>query len=208
MNYTQASITELADALAEQELVILDQFLAPEEWKAILEAFTFYADSNAFKPAGIGNTYLYTQDKSVRSDRIKWLAKSPENSALAEFSKRIHQLMEALKPQLFLSLRDIEMHLAEYPPGAHYDKHVDQFKLNGHRILSFACYLNPSWSSGDGGELRIHHDYHFFDISPIAGRLVLFRSDTVLHEVLPSKAMRRSITGWMLDRPIDYPVQE
>lgn len=208
MNHPESSITEVADALAEQELVILDQFLSVRECMDLLACFERFSEKDAFKPAGIGNTYLYTKDKTIRSDRIKWIADSPEDLALAHFSQKIRQLMEALKPELFLSLRDVEMHLAEYPPGAHYDKHLDQFKLNGHRILSFACYLNPEWQPGDGGLLRVYKGEDYFDVAPLAGRMVLFRSDTVLHAVLPANKTRRSITGWMLDRPQDYPVQE
>ncbi|WP_421751455.1 2OG-Fe(II) oxygenase [Croceimicrobium sp.] len=208
MNYAQSSLEEVADALAEQELVILDQFLSQQEVDALLRAFDYHAQEEDFKAAGIGNTYLYTQDKSVRSDRIMWLSDNPEKDALADFKKRIEALMADLNPLLFLSLRDVEMHLAEYAPGAFYEKHVDQFKKNGHRILSFACYLNSGWQDGDGGELRVYQGDHYFDVEPLAGRLALFRSDTVEHAVRPAKALRRSITGWMLDRPIDFPIQD
>lgn len=208
MNYAQSSLEEVADALAEQELVILDHFLSPEEWTAILKAFDHHASQNDFRLAGIGNTYLYTRDKEVRSDRIMWLSSAPEKDALALFDAKIRDLMSRLNALLFLSLRDVEMHLAEYPPGAFYEKHVDQFKKNGHRILSFACYLNPNWQEGDGGELRVHIGDTYVDYAPIAGRLALFRSDTVAHEVLAAKAQRRSITGWMLNKPLDYPIQD
>tara|TARA_B100001115_G_scaffold165145_1_gene142529 strand:- start:1317 stop:1943 length:627 start_codon:yes stop_codon:yes gene_type:complete len=208
MNYVQSSLEEIADALAEQELVILDQFLSQQEVEALLRAFDYHAQEEDFKAAGIGNTYLYTQDKSIRSDRIMWLSDNPEKDALSDFKKRIEALMADLNPMLFLSLRDVEMHLAEYAPGAFYEKHVDQFKKNGHRILSFACYLNRGWQDGDGGELRIFKEGSHFDLEPLAGRLALFRSDTVEHAVLPAKALRRSITGWMLDRPIGFPIQD
>lgn len=208
MNYAQSSLEEVADALAEQELVILDQFLSPAEWTAILKAFDHHAKQDDFRPAGIGNTYLYTRDKEVRSDRIMWLSSQPERDALAAFDAKIRDLMSRLNALLFLSLRDVEMHLAEYPPGAFYEKHVDQFKKNGHRILSFACYLNPDWQEGDGGELRVYKGKDYFDYAPLAGRMALFRSDTLAHEVLPAKVQRRSITGWMLNKPLDYPIQD
>ncbi|QNR25902.1 2OG-Fe(II) oxygenase [Croceimicrobium hydrocarbonivorans] len=208
MNYVQSSLEEIADALAEQELVILDQFLSQQEVDALLRAFDYHAQEEDFKAAGIGNTYLYTQDKSIRSDRIMWLSDNPDKDALSDFKKRIEALMADLNPLLFLSLRDVEMHLAEYTPGAFYEKHVDQFKKNGHRILSFACYLNRGWQDGDGGELRIFKEGGHFDVEPLAGRLALFRSDTVEHAVRPAKVLRRSITGWMLDRPIDFPIQD
>ena len=39
-----------------------------------------------------------------------------------------------------------------------------------------------------------------FDILPAGGRLVVFRSDQIEHEVLLCRKKRYSITGWMLDQ--------
>ncbi len=208
MNYRKSSFEEVADALADRGLAILDQFLDPEEQDSIFKSFNTFLEQEAFRRAGIGNSYLYTKDVSIRSDEIMWLADQPQDPALAHFVARIKDLMQELNALLFLSLRDVEMHLALYSTGAHYDKHVDQFKNNGHRILSFAFYLNPDWQLGDGGELRVWNGDLFEDYAPLAGRLAIFRSDTVAHEVLEANKERRSITGWMLDRPKDYPIQE
>jgi SM-20-related protein len=60
--------------------------------------------------------------------------------------------------------------------------------------------LNQDWQKDDGGELRLYlngtaDDTHI-DIMPVGGRLILFLSAKFLHEVLPAKRERISLTGW------------
>ena len=64
------------------------------------------------------------------------------------------------------------------------------------RKLTAILYLNPDWKTGDGGELRLYLDddrdggggdgERCVDLSPAGGRLVLFWSDEIPHEVLPN----------------------
>lgn len=52
-----------------------------------------------------------------------------------------------------------------------------------------------------GGELRLqdkHGEWHI--ILPRSNQLVIFQSD-LLHEVLPAKQQRLSITAWLRQRP-------
>jgi SM-20-related protein len=65
--------------------------------------------------------------------------------------------------------------------------------------------LNDTWEESDGGELRMFYtrpdgieDYK--DFLPLGGRIVVFLSGEVPHEVLPTNKERISITGWMKDR--------
>ena len=69
-------------------------------------------------------------------------------------------------------------------------------------MVSCSLYLNPGWSAGDGGLLRLHLNARPVDVPPRAGTLVLFRSDTVRHEVLPATRPRFSLTGWFRRRPL------
>ena len=101
----------------------------------------------------------------------------------------------------FLSLSGYEFHLAKYPPGGHYDKHMDQFQNRSNRLISVIIYLNDEWQKGNGGELEIDHNDQSVLISPLAGRCVFFKSDKVLHGVLESNADRYSLTGWLLHKP-------
>jgi SM-20-related protein len=43
------------------------------------------------------------------------------------------------------------------------------------------------------------------DILPLGGRLVLFLSDLIEHEVLPARRERYSITGWFRRQTSPFP---
>lgn len=199
------SSEELADALAEQEYYVLDDFLSEKEVMGLREAFAHHREQENFQRAGIGNAHLYQVDRDIRGDYIKWIDPEEAFPAALHFLQKIDSLMQDLNRLLFLSLKDFECHYAIYPPGTFYEKHLDQFRSTNNRKVSFACYLNPDWKMEDGGELRLFLGEEELDVAPIAGRLALFRSDTVPHEVLTTNADRYSITGWMRDRPIDLP---
>jgi len=71
------------------------------------------------------------------------------------------------------------------------------------RAVSFLVYLNEGWKSTDGGALRIYgsrenEQERHVDVQPEAGTLVMFRSDTVAHEVLTTHRRRQCIVGWFL----------
>jgi SM-20-related protein len=113
-------------------------------------------------------------------------------------------LRRAVNGALTLGLFDFEGHLAVYPPGSYYRKHLDQFQGVGLRTLTCVCYLNPGWDSADGGQLRLYtdpaHPERYQEILPESGRLVLFLSADFLHEVLPARQPRLSLTGWFRRR--------
>jgi SM-20-related protein len=65
-------------------------------------------------------------------------------------------------------------------------------------------YANPAWRPADGGALRLYADPSVdsgaavepVDVAPILDRLLVFLSERVEHEVLPTQAPRRAITAW------------
>ena len=70
------------------------------------------------------------------------------------------------------------------------------------RIITAVYYLTPSdWSPQlDGGCLRLFSEPNY-DVVPYSNRLVLFRSDCVEHEVLPSlRRERMALTVWLYGR--------
>ncbi len=206
LNFSIAeSMDRIADDLAQKEFCIIDHFLNASEIEALHKALAFHRAEDNFKKAGIGNAHLFQVDREIRGDYIKWISREKAQPAAIHFLERIETLMESLNQTLFLSLKDYECHFAIYPPGTFYEKHLDQFRSTNNRKISFAFYLNKNWKKGDGGELRLHQE-EILDIEPLMGRLVLFRSDTVEHEVLVTSKDRYSITGWMRDRPIDLPL--
>ena len=112
----------------------------------------------------------------------------------------------SLNRHCYFGIRDMEFHYAIYPAGKGYRRHLDVLRHTRSRRLSVICYLNESWETSDGGELRLylggaHKAEHPLDILPVGRRLVCFLSDQIEHEVLPAARQRYSITGWLKDTP-------
>mmetsp|Transcript_9112 Transcript_9112/g.17166 ORF Transcript_9112/g.17166 Transcript_9112/m.17166 type:complete len:325 (+) Transcript_9112:161-1135(+) len=78
------------------------------------------------------------------------------------------------------------------PGGSSYPLHIDNpqgLVVGDTRKLTCILYLNPYFEEGDGGELRIYRGKkNFVDLTPDGGRMVLFWSDEIPHEVLPTSS--------------------
>lgn len=203
--WSEVSFDAIADALADYGFVIIDGFLNADEIHQLREAIFLHQEEDNFKKAGIGNTHLLQVDKDIRGDYIKWIEPEDALPISQHFLNRIEDIRQQLNRSLFLSLKDFECHYAIYPPGTFYEAHLDQFKSGESRKISIACYLNQDWTPEQGGELGIHLEDGILKVEPLAGRIALFRSDTILHEVMRSHAQRFSITGWLRDQPLDLP---
>ncbi len=190
----------VADGLADHGYAVADQFLSQHEVEAILQTGAFQSGSGAFKKAGIGNSKSLQIQEAIRGDYIQWLDKKNSPSSVLAYLDRLDELIKFLNQTLFLSLKDFEVHLTVYPAGSFYKRHLDQFKQDDHRKLSVICYLNKDWQDEQGGQLRMYLPDRSLDVLPVAGRLVIFRSDQIEHEVLQATRPRLSITGWMLDQ--------
>lgn len=193
----------IADGLAEHGYAMADQFLSQQEVDEILQTEDFQSGIASFKKAGIGNTKSLQIQESIRGDYILWLDKKKSTPAVQVYLKRLDELVLFLNQALFLSLKDVEVHMTVYPAGSFYKRHLDQFKLDDHRKLSVILYLNNDWKVAHGGQLRMYLPDRSLDVLPIAGRLIIFRSDQIEHEVLPATRERLSITGWALDQLSD-----
>lgn len=192
----------IADGLAEHGYAVADQFLSQHEVDGILRAGGFQTGSD-FKKAGIGNKGSLQIQEAIRGDYIKWLDKNESPEAIRVYLDRLQELIQFLNQALFLSLKDYEVHMTVYPQGSYYKRHLDQFKKDDHRKLSVILYLNDNWKDEQGGQLRMYLPDQTKDFLPLSGRLVIFRSDEIEHEVLPATRERLSITGWVLDRLAD-----
>lgn len=193
----------IADDLANNGYAIVDNFISDKETEQIIQLDDFQNGLLHMKKAGIGQQGDFRINESIRGDYIRWIDKPNAPAPLKVYIDRINELMRFINRSLFLSLKDIELHTTVYPAGAYYKRHLDQFKPGDHRKLSAICYLNKDWTDDLGGQLRMYLKSGMLDTSPIAARLVIFRSDLIEHEVLPSKKERLSITGWMLDQEAD-----
>ncbi|MFX4681808.1 2OG-Fe(II) oxygenase, partial [Acinetobacter baumannii] len=154
----------------------------------------------------------------VRGDRISWLQASWP--AAARYLALMEALRQALNQVFFLGLDEYEAHYACYEPGGFYLRHVDRHAtatggsvgvsdVRGQRVISTVCYLNaPGWPADAGGELVLYPAADTAGggadagvrVRPEGGTLVVFRSDTLPHEVLAADRRRLSIAGWMRTR--------
>lgn len=189
------------DQLAENDYVIIDDFISEELFGIVSTYFSERLAENDLAKAGIGALGDYTIDKQIRGDYVYWLDES-KDAALQPFFDQMNEFVLKVKRFCFLSISDVECHLAYYPKGSFYKRHVDQFKERNNRILSFVLYLNPDWEQEHEGELIIYKGEKAIKIPPLKSRLILFKSAGLEHEVALTHNERLSLTGWMLNNPV------
>lgn len=191
---------ERFDQLAQQDYVIIDAFLPQETLASVLTYFDELIEKDAFKKAAIGKTGSEKIMQEVRGDYTYWLKSDVD--PLPQLFEVLTQTKDLINRLCYLSLADFEFHFAHYPEGSFYKKHLDQFSGRNNRMISMIIYLNKDWVEGDGGELQIYPENQPIQkIAPLMNRCVMFRSDTLLHEVLKANKSRKSVTGWMLYQP-------
>lgn len=193
----------IVDGLAEKGYAIVDNFLDHTEVTDILNSDEFKNGIVHFKKAGIGKHHDLQINEAIRGDYIQWIDKHHASTSVMVYLKKLDQLIQSINSNLFLSLKDYEVHMTVYPIGTFYKRHLDQFRKDDHRKLSIICYLNNNWKEENGGQLRMHLANETVDYLPMAGRLICFRSDQIEHEVLPATRERMSLTGWILDQHAD-----
>jgi hypothetical protein len=142
------------------------------------------------------------RDRTARDDAIAFL--HPTDS---EFSLVTQYCLAIQKEcsQFFRLLNENEIQLAVYPPnGGKYDMHRDAFPTDDasdteQRRLTLITYLNPDWDDEKhGGILRLFRKGQVIqDVSPKAGRSILFLSGVIDHQVMPAFRDRVAITCWM-----------
>ena len=141
----------------------------------------------------------------MRTDQVSWLDPLTACGAARQYLQTLDELRLAINRELLLGLFDFEGHLAIYPPGSYYRKHLDQFRGMGTRTVTCVLYLNRDWTAADGGQLLLYtapqDPAHHEVILPLGGQLVTFLSARFLHEVRPTGRPRLSLTGWFVRRP-------
>lgn len=191
----QVSFESIISQILEQGYGILDGFLSEDEIKALNQSFLAHYQAQKFRQAGISKSHEVA--KSIRGDKILWLDKTNAAGAEMVFLDRLEQFMSYVNYTCFLGLRSYEIHYASYPVGTFYKRHLDKFRNDSGRKLSFICYLNNNWQADNGGELVLYLPDGTKTVLPLGGRLVVFESDRIEHEVLPANRERRSLTGWL-----------
>lgn len=194
----------IADLL-EQQYSIVEDFFDPSEVEALRNSLLEKYEEDNFKKAAIGNRTNEVIAKSIRGDFILWLNESEGNAAEKMFFRKIKEFADYLNRTCFMGILHKEFHYALYPEGTFYRRHLDTFQNDDRRKLSIVCYLNDQdWKPEYGGELEIYQNIDGVEIPktiyPFPGRLVVFESQVLEHEVKPVKTERLSITGWLKTR--------
>jgi len=205
VNEFNLDLDQLGEELAGRSWAILDEVLSKHLLDALREEALQDYEAGAFHRAAVGKGVEKQRIQEVRSDRVAWWQREEATEVQSEYWFYVDVLRQFLSQFFRVHLERTELHFAVYLEGAFYAPHVDQFREQADRIFSIITYLNPDWQEGDGGELRIHdEDGGYIDVAPLHGRTVIFRSDTVLHEVLTANKPRVSVTGWMRRDPFIY----
>jgi len=192
----------IIDDLLRQQFSIVDSFFSSEEVEVLRHSLLAKYDADRFKKSAIGNRTNEEIDKSIRGDFILWMDEAQGNEAEKIFFGKINELVNYLNKTCFLGILHKEFHYAVYPTGTFYKRHLDTFQNDDRRKLSIVCYLNDdNWRRENGGELTIYTKKEDVDILPVPGKLVIFESQILEHEVKIVKASERlSITGWLKTR--------
>lgn len=192
---------EIALALGSDGYYCNDYFFSTEEINQLREYAQHLLIQGQFKSAGIGKDHSFQWNNEIRTDSIHWIDRASLPERLSFFYRRFDSFVAEINRTCYLGIVDSELHLAVYPKGTFYRKHLDVFQYTSDRRLSFICYLNTDWKPEDGGQLRLYpkasDDSYYLDIEPIGGRMLCFMSGDIPHEVLVSNNERWSITGWL-----------
>lgn len=190
----------IIQAITEQGYAISDHFLPASTTAALRKHAEELQQSGHMKLAGTG---LQATHHAIRGDHVTWIQQDDPAPCVQAYLQKMHALQQALNQALFLNLHELEAHLAIYPVGAGYAKHLDQFNQGKNALRQVSCvlYLNQDWQESFGGQLRMYlPNDNQLDISPVGGRLVTFMSGDFVHEVLPAGRPRASLTGWFRQR--------
>ena len=190
------------DGLMQQHYSVTDGFFSAAEVGMLRNGLLAKYDEDNFKKSAIGNNAGAQVVDAVRGDFILWLDENADGPERLFFDKIAH-FVQYLNRTCYMGIRKQEFHYALYPEGTFYKRHLDTFQNDSSRKLSIVCYLNTEdWQPEYGGELAIYlpkpeGGEETVTVYPLQGRVVVFESQLLEHEVKPVKRERLSITGWL-----------
>jgi SM-20-related protein len=196
---------KVINGLMEQRYSIVDNFFTTEEVAGLRTTLMKRYNEDQFKKSAIGNQSNEKIIDAVRGDFILWLDEANAEDAERNFFNKLSEFTQYLNRTCFMGIAKQEFHYAVYPEGTFYKRHLDTFMNDSSRKLSVVCYLNDEdWKPEYGGELTLYTEENSKevkrDIYPLQGRLVVFESQVLEHEVKPVNKKRLSITGWLKTR--------
>lgn len=188
------------ETLAQQHWAVADDLIDPALHEHLDQESQSIWGQGRFRDALIGRQHNSSLSTEIRGDAICWLTQGETGAASDGFLAWADTLRQEMNLLFYAGLNSVEFHFARYAEGRSYKKHLDQHQRTPHRRISLVLYLNRQWADTDGGELCLYSPddttQEIKRILPQPGRLVMFRSDLIQHEVLPCQQPRRSLTGW------------
>ena len=207
-----AHAEDAAEQLAQRGYAVIDGFLGATQASVLASEFRAFVGDCAeaspplLQPGELDETKR--SGPSVRGDLITWLL----GSELAPQWSCVGGLAQLLRTRLLSELRRAlaaqpggdtaliheknflgKAMLTVYPPGnIGFAPHTDRADGDDLRKISAVYYLNRGWREEDGGQIVVtpsadgDASAEQVRVEPELDRLVLFWSDTVLHEVLPT----------------------
>lgn len=196
---------QIISDIGKQQFSIVENFFTDDEVAVLRQSIQEKYEEDNFKKAAIGNRLNETIVKSIRGDVILWMDETRADAVEKLFFNKINDLVGYLNKTCFLGILHKEFHYAIYPKDTYYKRHIDTFQNDDRRKLSFVCYLNEDgWLPENGGELVLYLNENGNEIEkiiyPFPGRVVIFESQIIEHEVKPVNTERLSITGWLKTR--------
>ena len=186
--------------------VVVDSLFSAEEISLLRANLKMKYALQNFKKAAVGKGSEEQVIETVRGDAILWLDENNLDEMEQLYFDRINLLITYLNRRCYLGIKEGEFHYACYPVGTFYKRHLDVFRTDSKRTLSVVFYLNEEeWEPSYGGELVIYtKDEVGVEqekiIHALPGRMVLFDSKALEHEVRQVNQLRYSITGWLKTR--------
>ncbi len=201
----EQGIERLIEALLHEGRAVVDDALPTALVAALQAEFHAVHAEGGFRPAAIGRGGERHVDPEVRGDEMMWLAPDAPLPAWQAYRHFVAAYQQALNRALYLCIDHFEGMYARYPPGGGYAAHFDRFVGSEERVVTLILYLNAAgWCAEDGGELRIYAgdtvSGEYQTVLPTQGRLVTFITQGLLHEVMPGRRERLSLTGWFRTR--------
>ncbi|KAG2500693.1 hypothetical protein HYH03_001459 [Edaphochlamys debaryana] len=220
-----AILQQVADTLDAYGYAVLDNFISEA---AVLDARKELAVMEPHYSPGLiwvgkeSEAGAQISVSNVRGDVVLWLddqalgatafvkdgVKRPccflqNQQLLADVDELVFEGLRPRLPYLAGLHRRSDAHMAIYPgKGARFARHIDNTTGDGRR-LTVVTYLNPGWREDQGGALRVFPvrpgTAPSVDVLPLSGRVALFLSAEVGHEVMPAFAVRHAVTLWYYD---------
>lgn len=212
---------EQIQALSDGQTIVVDGVFHPDFAKE-LASDVASIDSSCFAMHTTGSSpstqkvYSFSGQR-IRGDLAGWFDNrgSLNSATTLESLRLLWRYFDYLR--VFLNeenssgvppLKRQDCQLARFPGDGKsaYPKHIDAFqdKQGANRQITAIVYLNNGWVKEDGGCLRVWHGNRAMDIAPALNRLVLFRSSSLAHEVLPSFKARHAASVWFYDGGVPY----